>query len=310
MGSPQFAVPSLERLLAAGQEITLVVTQPDRPAGRRQQLRPSAIAQVARARGLPLYQPESLKPAEAVEPLRTAAADVIVVAAFGLYLPTSVLKLPRRGATNVHPSLLPRHRGAAPIQAAILAGDQETGVTIMEVAARMDAGPIIAQRRTPILPSDDTPALDERLALMGAELLVETLEPWANGEIVAAPQDEPLATYTPRINREEAQLDWREPAQTLWRKVRAYRGWPDAYTHWQGRLLKILQAEPMAQAPGGGEPGQVYAWTEAPTGPAWPAVATGAGSLLLRLLVLEGKRASSGDTFMRGYPGLVGTTLG
>lgn len=182
-------------------------------------------------------------------------------------------------------------------------------MTIIEVIGRMDAGPIVAQRRTPVLPTDDTPSLEPRLARLGAELLVEVLEPWADGTLAATPQDEALATYCPRLTREDAHLDWREPAAVLWRTVRAYRGWPDAYTAWEGRLLKILQAEPLAQAPEGLPPGTVYPWTPAPGGAPWPAVATGAGALLLRTLLLEGKRPASGDAFLRGYPALVGAIL-
>lgn len=309
MGSPRFAVPALDALVSAGCDVALVVSQPDRPAGRGRQVRPPAVAAVARELGLPLIQPESLKPAEAVDRLNQVRAELIVVAAYGLILPSTVLALVDQRAANVHPSLLPRNRGATPIQAALVAGDPETGVTIMQMVARMDAGPIIAQRTTPISPSDDTPSLEPRLAHMGAELLVEILEPWAQGRLQPIPQQESLATYCPRLTREAAELNWHEAATAIWRTVRAYRGWPDAYTFWDGRLLKVLGAEPLPEAPGGLPPGSTFAH-HANFSTRWPAVVCGEGALLLRLVMMEGKRATPGDAFLRGYPRFVEAKLG
>lgn len=306
MGSPEFALPSLERLLGAGHEVALVVTQPDRPAGRGQRVQPSPVAAFARARGLPLYQPETLKPPEAVEPVRAAAPDVIVVAAYGLILPQQLLAIPPHGSLNVHPSLLPRWRGAAPVQAAILAGDPETGVSIMLVEPRMDAGPVLAQRRVPVLPNDDALTLSARLAALGADLLVETLPRWVAGAITPRPQDEALATYAPRIQRADAELDWSEPADLLARKVRAYRGWPDAHTFWDGRLLKVLAATPLeeqATAP----PSTVLA---GPGKQAAPRVVTGRGLLQLDRVALAGRSAVSGAELVRGFPALIGARLG
>src|SRR3954468_8901143 len=242
MGSPAFAIPSLAGLLAAGHEIVLVLAQPDRPAGRGRQSTPPPVAAFARERSLPLFQPPSLKPPEAFARVREAAPDVIVVAAYGLILRREVLELPRLGCLNVHASLLPRHRGAAPISAAILAGDPETGVCLMQMEVGLDTGPVLARLSTPIAPTDDTPTLTDRLALLGRDVLLETLPQWAAGEIVPVPQDDSLATYAPKITREDARLNWSRPAEDLWRQVRAYRGWPDAFTTWQGKQLKILAA--------------------------------------------------------------------
>src|SRR4051794_1666836 len=184
MGSPAFAVPSLDGLLAAGYDVALVLAQPDRPAGRGRQPTPPPVAAFARERGLPLFQPPSLKPPEAFARVREAAPDVIVVAAYGLILRREVLELPRLGCLNVHASLLPQHRGASPISAAILAGDPETGVCLMQMEVGLDTGPVLARLSTPIAPTDDTPALTDRLALLGREIVIETLPRWAAGEIV------------------------------------------------------------------------------------------------------------------------------
>jgi methionyl-tRNA formyltransferase len=343
MGSPAFAVPSLEGLLTAGHEIALVLAQPDRPAGRGRQPTPPPVAAFARERGLPLFQPPSLKPPDAFARVREARPDVIVVAAYGLILRREVLDLPRLGAVNVHASLLPRHRGAAPISAAILAGDRETGICLMQMEVGLDTGPVLACRATPIDPTDDTPTLTERLALVGRDLLVETLPKLAAGQITPEPQDDRLATYAPKIQREDARLDWSKSAVELERQVRAYRGWPDAFTSWQGKGLKVLAAHvsegdlpPPAPLSGaergeqtiglpsprrrgaGGEvsplemeehvPGRVGLVTEG--GQQRPAVVTGDGLLVLDSVMLEGKRPSSGADFVRGYRTFVGTDLG
>ncbi|MCC7367968.1 MAG: methionyl-tRNA formyltransferase [Chloroflexi bacterium] len=329
MGSPVFAVPSLEGLLAAGHDVALVLAQPDRPAGRGRQPTPPPVAAFARARGLPLFQPPSLKPPDAFARVRDAAPDIIVVAAYGLILRREVLGLPRLGCVNVHASLLPRHRGAAPISAAILAGDAETGICIMQMEVGLDTGPVYARRSTPIGLQDDTPTLTERLAVVGRELLAETLPRLAAGEIVPESQDDALATYAPKIQREDARLDWSLPAVELERRVRAYRGWPDAFTTWQGKGLKVLTAhvEEEALAPnpspahrdvgaadvraaqrreqgGEGSPGHVVLVGKR------PAVLTGEGVLVLDKVMLEGKRPADGADFVRGYRAMVGADLG
>jgi methionyl-tRNA formyltransferase len=306
MGSPAFAVPALEGLLAAGHEVALVLAQPDRPAGRGRQPTPPPVAAFAREHGLPLFQPPSLKPPESYRRVRAAAPEVIVVAAYGLILRREVLDLPPLGCLNVHASLLPRHRGASPISAAILAGDAETGVCLMRMELGLDTGPVLACRSTPIGPADDTPALTDRLARLGRDLLVETLPHWAAGEITAMPQDDSLATYAPKIGRDDARLDWTLPAEELGRRVRAYRGWPDAFTSWQGKQLKVLaaRAAPAAQPL---TPGHVLLVSD---GVQRPAVMTGDGLLVLDTVALEGKRPTDGADFARGYRAFAGADLG
>ena len=311
MGTPQFAVPTLGGLLEGGYQIALVVSQPDRPAGRGRRLASPPIARLAQQHGLPLFQPPSLKPPEAFARVYEASPDVVVVAAFGLLLRRELLDLPPLGCLNIHASLLPRWRGAAPIPAAILAGDAETGVCLMRMEAGLDTGPVLASARTPIAPTDDTPSLTDRLAVMGRDLLVETLPGWAAGAVVPQPQDHGLATYAPKIAREDARLNWSRTAVELWRRVRAYRGWPDAFTSWSGRQLKILDALP---APPGTRispqlpPGRVVPVEVGSS--RFPAVATGDGRLVLRTIALEGRAPTDGADFMRGYRDFVGATLG
>jgi methionyl-tRNA formyltransferase len=307
MGSPTFAVPSLEGLLAAGHEIALVLAQPDRPAGRGRQPTPPPVAAFARERALPLFQPPSLKPPEAFARVREAAPDVIIVAAYGLILRREVLDLPPLGCLNVHASLLPRHRGAAPISAAILAGDAETGVCLMRMEVGLDTGPVLSRLSTPIAPTDDTPTLTNRLAQLGREVLEAALPRWSAGEITPVPQDGSLATYAPKISRDDARLDWTLSAEALWRHVRAYRGWPDAFTTWQGKQLKVLAAHPV-DAPHYDGPGRVELIDD--QGKHRPAVVTGDGLLALDTIALEGKRPSDGADFVRGYRDFVGSNLG
>jgi len=307
MGTPEFATPSLQGLVEAGYEIALVVSQPNRPVGRsRQPVRPP-VAEYACGLGLPLFQPTSLRPPEVFARLSAARPDVVVVAAYGLLLRREVLELPPLGCLNVHASLLPRHRGAAPVAAAILAGDSQTGVCIMQMEAGLDTGPVLGCSGTPIGADDDTPSLTQRLAKIGRDLLLETLPAWAAGEIAPQPQDQHLATYAPRIEREDARLDWSLPVLDLWRRARAYRGWPDAFTSWAGRQLKVLVAHPGPPAAPGTPAGQVVS---APDERTKPAVAASDGTLVLDLVVLEGSRATDGAAFLRGHRDFMGAQLG
>ena len=244
LGSPAFAVPSLAALVTEGHDVGLVVTQPDRPAGRGQKTTPPAVAAYARERGLPLWQTASLRGAEAEARLAAVGADAMALAAFAALVPRNILELTPGGILNVHPSLLPRWRGAAPIQAALLAGDLETGVSIIRLVSALDAGPILLQERTPVGPEDDFVSLEPRLARLGADLLVRALAEKPEPQ----PQDDGLATFCRRIEREDARIDWGQPAETIWRQVRAYRGWPQAFTFLDGRLLKILRATPLGDA--------------------------------------------------------------
>ncbi|HEY2595479.1 MAG TPA: methionyl-tRNA formyltransferase [Chloroflexota bacterium] len=296
-GTPAFALPSLVALHAAGHEIALVVTQPDRPAGRGQKTTPPPVAAYAHEQALPLWQTPSLRgePADAV--LRAANADVMALAAFAELVPTNVLEMTRGGILNVHPSLLPRWRGAAPIQSALAAGDIETGVSIIRLVKELDAGPILLQERAPIAPEDDYVTLEPRLAAMGGALLVRAVRE----QPTPSPQDASLATYSRRIEREDARIDWTEPSSAIFNKVRAYRGWPGAFTSFEARQLKILRAWP-ADGPAA-DPGSV----EVALGV--PLVATGAGWLRLDEIQLEGRRAMSGADLLRGYPGLARAKL-
>ena len=308
MGTPDFALPSLKGLVHAGCDIALVVSQPDRPAGRGRRPAPPPVAAFAREHGLPLFQPASLKPPEAFARVQEADPDLIVVVAFGLLLRREILDLPPLGCLNVHASLLPRHRGAAPIQAALLAGDAETGVCLMQMDVGLDTGPVLACSRTMVTHDDDAPALADRLAVMGRDLLLETLPAWAAGKVQPIPQDESHATYAPRITREHALLDWSLPAIELWRRVRAYRGWPDAFTTWAGRHLKVLAAHPGPPAPLGSAVAEVIVTMEERR--ARPAVVASEGTLVLERVALEGSRQMDAADFLRGHPDIVGASLG
>jgi methionyl-tRNA formyltransferase len=309
MGTPTFAVPTLEALLAAGHDVALVLSQPDKPAGRGRQLVPPPVAALARERGLPLSQPRGLRSAEVQAHLAEAAPEAIVVAAYARLLPAAVLELPPLGCLNVHPSLLPKYRGPSPIQGALLAGDATTGTSIILLEERMDAGPILAQEPTPIAPDDDAETLEPWLAAQGARLLVDTLARWAERAIQPRVQDELLATYTRLITKEDGRLDWTLPAEVLWRQVRAFAGWPGAFTTWRGQPLKVLRATPEARWPAGLRPGSVYPVAEGRPS-AGVAVATGEGGLRLDRIALAGKRPTPGAAFVQGYRDFVGSTLG
>ncbi len=302
-GSPAFAVPSLAALLDAGHELALVVSQPDRPAGRGRQLSPPPVAAFARAHGLPLWQTSRLRGADTEARLRALDVDAMALAAFAALVPANLLALTPAGILNVHPSLLPRWRGAAPIQAALLAGDAETGVSIMRLVEALDAGPVLLQQSVPIADEDDYLTLEDRLSRLGAEMLVAALDGVAQGTAELRPQQDALATYSQRIERDDAQIDWQQPAGAIWRQVRAYRGWPQAFTTWQSTSLKLLRAAPSPEPSAAATPGSVL------PGPLLR-VATGNGVLRVDELILAGRRPQSGAEFLRGYPQAVGTRFG
>ncbi len=303
MGTPEFAVPILQGLLAE-HEVLAVVTQPDRPAGRGRALRPPPVKEVALAHGLPVFQPTSLRhDPSLLKHLQGLAPQAIVVAAFGMLLPPEFLALPPKGCLNVHASLLPRHRGAAPIPAAILAGDRETGVTIMLMDEGLDTGPILSQARCPIRDDDTAGTLSEGLARLGRDLLLETLPRWVAGEIAPRPQDEEEATYAPPLRAADAELRWEKPAERLAREVRAFHPWPGSYTFWRGQRLKVLRARP-AEGDVHGVPGQVVLLG------GWPGVVTGKGVLVLEEVQPAGKQPMAADAFLRGQRDLVGSVLG
>ena len=290
MGSPEFAVPAL-RALAAQYPIAGVVTQPDRPSGRGMTLTPPPVKVAALELGLPVIQPEKLRAPEAFQQLQEWAPDLIVVAAFGQILRQNVLDLPRFGCVNTHASLLPRHRGAAPIQAAILTGDAQTGITIMKMDAGLDTGPMLSQRAIPIGPQDTGGSLFEKLSRLGGELLLETLPAYLAGEIVPQPQPEEGATYFGMIKKEDGLLDFSMPSAVLERKVRAFSPWPGTFLQWNGALLKIHRAH---VAPGQAQPGVRLVLGSL------PAVGTSDGLLVFDELQPAGKKAMLGKAFLAG----------
>jgi len=304
MGSPQFAAPPLEYLIAEKYQVAAVYTQPDRPAGRGRGLLSSPVKQAARARGLTVAQPASLKAAGVVEQLEGFEPDVIVVAAFGQILPKSVLALPRLGCINIHPSLLPRFRGASPVASAILAGEDFTGVSIMVMDEGLDTGPVLARAQIPISPRDTTGSLTERLSWLGAQLLGEALVGWGRGELTPRPQNEAGATHCNPINKEEGEIDWQQPALDIWRRVRAFNPWPGCYTRWRGKSLKIIEAAPLAGEQATGTGRVVALDSKAGFG-----VCTGDGVLGVLKIQLEGKRVMSAGEFLRGQREFIGEVL-
>ncbi len=304
MGTPEFAVPTLA-MLAGKYKVIGVFTQPDKPAGRGRQLTASPVKRwaVLYEPSLPVLQPRTLRDAAVQAQLAEMKPEVIVVAAFGLLLPQAVLDLPTRGCINVHASLLPRYRGAAPIPAAILNGDTHTGITLMRLDAGMDTGPIIAQANLPIQPDDTTGTLSVRLAELGAQLTAETLPRWLAGEITPQPQDEAQATLAPKLNKNDGRLDWSKPAVELERRVRAFLPWPGTFTTWSGKLLRVLSVQ-VAGRKAQGTAGMVVK-NEGGIG-----VVTGEDVLQLGMVQLEGKRAMSAMDFSRGQPAFVGSRLG
>jgi methionyl-tRNA formyltransferase len=293
-GTPAFAATALDALAVAGHEIALVLTQPDRPAGRGMKLTPSVVKQVAQARGLPLFQPASLKTAEAQDRLRAVAAEVMVVAAYGLILPQAVLDIPRRGCLNIHASLLPRWRGAAPIQRAILAGDAETGITIMQMDAGLDTGAMLLKAAVPIGPEDTGGSLHDTLARVGAASIVEALA--RLDELAPQAQDEALATYAPKLGKEEARLDWARPAAELARAVRGYNPVPGAHTLLDGQAVKVWQASALASAAPAARPGTVL--TADGSG---ILVACGEGALSIAELQLAGGKRMTAAALVAGH---------
>ena len=302
MGTPTFALPTLEKL-AENYEIISVVTQPDRPAGRKRKLTPPPVKKAALARGLPLWQPDTLRAPEAVAHLRALAPDLIIVVAFGQILRPDVLQIPPHGCLNLHGSLLPQYRGPAPALAAILNGEAETGVTLMKMDQGLDTGPIIAQAACPIAAEETTATLRKKLCHLGAKLLIETLPAWLAGEIAPQPQDDSQASYCRLIDKADGQLDWRQPAVKLERQVRACIPWPTAFSFWRGKRLKVLRAALSPESRGEGEPGRVIALGGG------AGVVTGKGVLQLLELQLSGKRVMPIKEFLQGQRGFVGSVL-
>lgn len=293
-GTPEFAAEALRAIIAAGFEVPLVLTQPDRPAGRGMQLMPSPVKQVAFAHGIPVDQPEKLRTDAQQATLRAVNAEILVVAAYGLILPQAVLDLPRHGCVNIHASLLPRWRGAAPIHRAIEAGDSETGITIMQMDAGLDTGDMLLKRAIPIAPDDTTASLHDKLAALGGEMIVDALHRIALCELAPAPQPAEGVTYASKIAKTEAALDFREPAEVLARRLRAFDPFPGGVATIDGQPIKLWRA--VAEA-GAGEPGTIL-------GADGHGVRVACGSGVLRLTELQkpgSKRLAAAD-FLRGLP--------
>ena len=303
MGTPEFAVPCLTTLIDT-QTVVGVVTQPDKPAGRGNKLRPSPVKVLAEAAGIPVYQPKSLRKEDAADPLREWRPDLIIVAAFGQILRPHVLYLPPKGSLNVHASLLPRWRGASPIQHAILAGDSVTGVTLMRMDEGLDTGDMYVQESLLIDPRETAATLHDRLATLGADMLRRHLPEILDDRLLTTPQGAGGSTYAPMIRKEAGEIDWRQDAATLDRHVRAMTPWPGAFTWWGEVMLKILGARPLVDGWPAGVPGQVVRVAEG------TAVLAGAGGLLLDIVQAPGKRPTTAEDFAHGHPELIGATLG
>ena len=307
MGTPESAVPTLARCVEEGHEVAAVWTQPDRPAGRGKHLRASPVKEFALARGLPVYQPEKIKTAEALELFRSHGAEAAVVVAYGRILPASFLSTPRRGCVNVHFSLLPKYRGAAPVNWAIVRGERETGVTTMLIAEGLDTGPILLRRATPIGDEETAPQLLERLSTLGAELLAETLA--GLDGIRPRPQDDAAATHAPILKREHGLIDWTLDALHIERRVRGFQPWPGAYTSYKGRRLVVWSAAPLdagGATPADVEPGEIIS----ARGDELVAACGGASALRLREVQLEGKQRVSARDFINGMHVEAGERLG
>jgi methionyl-tRNA formyltransferase len=310
MGSPEFALPALRRLIESEHEVVGVYTQPDRPTGRGRKPAPPPVKTLAIAHGLPVFQPDSISKPEAVEQMRALRPDVGVIAAYGQILRQRVLDVPPLGILNVHASLLPRWRGAAPIPAAILAGDAETGATIMRVVRELDAGPMLASVRVPIAADDTTGTLTPKVAEEGAELLLEVLPKWASGAIEARAQDDALTTYAPQIKKTDALIHWeRDDADTIARQVRAYNPWPMAYSYLDGQPLRIVEARVVWSGMSAGDPGRV----RLPINPTAtdPPLGVEAADRVLGVWTLQppGGKAMSAADYLNGHRDIVGKRL-
>lgn len=296
-GTPEFAVACLEAVLTSGAECVAVYSQPDRPAGRGRQLQQSPVKQRALAAGIAVEQPESFKDADAQARLAGCRPDLLVVVAYGLILPRAVLAIPTHGCWNVHASLLPRWRGAAPIQRAILAGDAETGVGLMQMEAGLDTGPVLIEARTPILPDDSAGRLHDRLAVLGAQLLSEGLAALQRGEpLPPRPQPVQGVTYAHKLDKAEARLDWNEPAAVLDRKIRAFHPWPVAEADIAGECVRIHAAEPV---PASGPPGSPVHHSRSRL-----VIACGEGALALLKVQKAGGRVVDAADYVNGRPEL------
>jgi len=302
-GTPAFALPCLEKLFQGVDQILAVVTQPDREKGRGQKKSSPPTKEFAIQHGIPVYQPEKVRDEKFIEAIKRLEPDLFVVVAFGQILPKALLDVPRFGAINVHASLLPQYRGAAPILWALLRGEKKTGITTMLMDEGMDTGAILLQVEVPIEKEDTGETLEKKLSVVGGELLMATLTGMKAGNIIPKPQDHSKATYAPQLKKEDGRIDWKRSAEEIERQIRAFNPWPGAFTRYEKGLLKIFRAEVRGEHPRG-EPGSVT-WT----GSDFIEVATGHGSLLIREVQPEGKRRMRVRDFLAGHKINVGTVF-
>lgn len=292
MGTPAFACPTLQTLIDRGEKVVAVVTQPDRPKGRGQQTLPPPVKVLAEEHGIPVLQPVKVRHPEAIEEIRALNPDLIVVVAFGQILPKALLDIPPKGCINVHASLLPRYRGAAPLNWCIINGENETGVTTMLMDVGLDTGDMLLKRATLIDPDEDTSSLHDRLSVIGAELLAETIDLAAQGKLAPQKQDDSLTCYAPMMKKEDGLIDWQKDAAAIKNQVRGMTPWPGAYSHLDEKLLKVYRVQ---GASGEGQPGEVLA-----AGRDGIEVACGTGSILIHELQLEGKKRLPAAEFLAG----------
>jgi methionyl-tRNA formyltransferase len=302
-GTPNFAIPTLKYLLQGPDEVIAVVTQPDREKGRGRKVIPSPVKELCLQHGLTLLQPDKVREEAFQEKMKSLQPELFVVAAYGQILPKSLLKIPKHGAVNVHASLLPKYRGAAPIPWAILKGERLTGVTTMMMDEGMDTGAILLQIEIPIGEEETSETLHDRLALLGAQLLLETVRGMKAGNLHPIPQDHSKATYAPPLKKEDGRIDWSKEAKEIDRQVRAFNPWPGAFTEWSGQLLKIYRGEVRGKNSIG--KAGIVAWV----GLDFIEVETGKDFFLIKEVQLEGKRRMGIREFISGHPITVGTTF-
>ena len=306
LGTPQFAVPTLRRLLDSAHSVAGVITQPDRPRGRGQKITHAPVKALALERGIPVYQPERLKPPEVADALRAWRADLGVVAAYGRIIPEHLLTIPRFGMINVHASLLPKYRGAAPVHRAVINGDSQTGVTIMRVVKELDAGGMLAKLTRPIAPDETSDVVETALADRGAELLVTVVDQLASGTAREEPQDKTQATYAPRLTKEEGLIDWTQSASQIHNRVRGLYPWPHAYTFFKGTRLIVLRSVVATrnESAAATNPGTITGVTSEAIH-----VATGDGALAILDVQPEGRRAMRAHDFLLGHRLATGETF-
>jgi methionyl-tRNA formyltransferase len=302
MGTPDFAIPTLQMLVDRGENVVAVVTQPDRPKGRGQQLQPPPVKTLALSYGIPVLQPLKVRAAEVIQEINALAPDLIVVIAFGQILPKALLDIPRYGCINVHASLLPRYRGAAPINWCIINGEVETGITTMMMDVGLDTGDILLKRAIPINADENAVSLHDRLSILGAETMAATLDTLANGELAPQKQDDSLSCYAPMLKKEMGEINWRMNPSAICNLVRGITPWPGAYTWLDGKILKIFRTAGISDV--AGEPGTVIS-----AGKNGLEVACGGGSIVISELQLEGKKRLSAPEFLAGYKVVPGTRL-